>query len=135
MALVSLKKRLITLLAEEIKEYLPQFEPYSSDYPMVIYACRDLEEWMKCTWDIKTNHGIHETLGQTLEHEPEVIRVFLTFWVGCWLEKWTERVKILLAKPEIPPNALKRVKEAKKIYRGMKHRNELKKMVIQRLIR
>jgi len=53
MGLISLQRRLISLLAEELKEYIPQFEPYSADYQMVLYASKDLQEWMKHEWSLE----------------------------------------------------------------------------------
>jgi len=135
MGLLALKKRLLSLLTEEIKVYIPQFEAYTSDYQMVVYACRDFEEWMKCKWDIKSHHRLYEKLEETLDHEPKDFKVFLNFWVGCWLEKWRERVKVLSTKPKLPPNVLKRIRKARKFYREMEHGNELKEMVIRKLIR
>jgi hypothetical protein len=130
----TLRKRLSSLLAEEIETYLPQFEPYKSDYQMVLFSCRDLEQWIESTWAVPGQERVYDKIEEFLAYEPKVFRVFLNFWVGRWLEKWRERVKVLSTKPKLPPVVLKRVKKARLIYREMEHRKELKKMVMQKLL-
>jgi len=135
MGLTSRRKRLTSFLAEAIEEHLPQFEPHSVDYQMVIYACRDLEEWMKCKWALNSSYAIYERLEETLDCEREEFSIFLDFWTSHWLEKWKERVTLLLTKPKLPPSVLEKIREAKTIYQGIEQRNELKEMVTQKLVR
>ena len=123
------------MLAKEIEAYLPQFEPYTSDYQMVLYACRDLETWIECKWCTDGERDVYEKLQESSEDEPDAFRSFLSFWAGCWLEKWRERVGILPTKPKLPSCILETLREAKRIYRAMEYGKELKKMVIQKLVR
>jgi len=134
MSQLTLRKRLLSTLAEEIEKYLPQFEPYSSDYQMVLYACRDLEQWVEHKWTITGTDGVYKQIEGALEYEPRVFRVFLNFWVGHWLEKWRERVRVLSERPKLPPMVLKKIKKARILYKEMEYRRELKKMVIGKLI-
>jgi len=135
MRLLTFRKRLSSLLAKEIEAYLPQFEPYTSDYQMVLYACRDLETWIECKWCTDGERDVYEKLQESSEDEPDAFRSFLSFWAGCWLEKWRERVGILPTKPKLPTRILETLREAKRIYRAMEYGKELKKMVIQKLVR
>jgi len=50
------------------------------------------------------------------------------------LEKWRERLRVLSAKPTLPPNVLEQIKNAGKMHRHMEHKEEPKRMVIQRSI-
>lgn len=134
MGLLTLRRRLLSLLAEEIKAYLPQFEPQTTDYQMVVYACRDLEAWMRCKWALNSQRSIYERVEEALQDEPRDFRVFLNFWAGRWIEKWRERVKVLSARPELPSNVQEMIKRAKMIYRGIGRRKELKRMVTQKLV-
>jgi len=134
MGLLTLRKRLLSLLADEINAYLPQFEPETTDYEMVIYACRDLEAWLKYKWGINSHRAIYEKVEEAMENEPRDFRVLLNFWVGRWVEKWRKRVKILSARPKLPHNVQKRIEKAKELYRGMDRRRELKNMVTQKLM-
>ena len=134
MGFLSLRRRIISLLAEELKEYVPQFEPYSADYQMVIYASKDLEEWMKYKWSL--NSGVlYETLERIIEDKHEEFHIFLKSWVSVWLDKWRERVRLLHTKPKLPPNVMERLKEAKRIYKKSEFKRELKDLLTRKLIR
>jgi len=134
MSFLTFKGRLLSLLAGEFEVHIPEFKPYTLDYQMVVYASRDFEAWLKAKWDIDDNHAVYEKLEQTIEKEPKDFKAFLNFWVGLWLEKWRERVKFLSSSPKIPPSHLERIRKAKKIWEGMEHRKELRKMVTRKLM-
>jgi len=134
MGLLSLRRRIISLLAEELKEYIPQFEPYSADYQMVVYASKDLEEWMRYKWSLN-NGAFYETLGRIIEDKYDEFHIFLKSWVSVWLDKWRERVRLLHTKPKLPPNVMKRLKEAKRIYQKSEFKRELKELLTKKLIR
>ncbi len=134
MSQLTLRKRLMSSIAEEIETYLPQFEPYTSDYQIVLYACRDLEQWIERKWDTAGHERVYERIEEALELEPKIFRIFLNFWVGRWLDKWRERVKVLSAKPKLPLTVLEKIKKARMLYKEMEYRRELKNMVTGKLI-
>jgi len=134
MSQLPLRKKLLSLLADQIETYLPQFEPYTSDYQMVLYACRDLEQWIEFKWAATGYDTVYGKIEEALRHESEVFKVFLNFWVGRWLEKWRERVKVLSAKPRLPPLVLEKIKKARVLFREIEHRRELKRMVVRKLL-
>ena len=134
MGLISLQRRLISLLAEELKEYIPQFEPYSADYQMVLYASKDLQEWMKHEWSLE-GASFYESLERLVRERSHEFRVFLKPWVSKWIEKWRERVKLMHTQPKLPENVQKKIMEAKKIYRRFEFGRELKALIIRKLIR
>ncbi|RLG94425.1 hypothetical protein DRO37_05630 [Candidatus Bathyarchaeota archaeon] len=134
MGLISLQRRLISLLAEELKEYIPQFEPYSADYQMVLYASKDLQEWMKHEWSLE-GVSFYESLERLVCERSHEFRVFLKPWVSKWIEKWRERVKLMHTQPKLPENVQKKIMEAKKIYRRFEFGRELKALIIRKLIR
>ncbi|NIM45895.1 MAG: hypothetical protein GTO54_09785, partial [Nitrososphaeria archaeon] len=99
-----------------------------------VYACRDLEAWMRCKWTVNSQRAIYERIEEAWEYEPQDFKVFLNFWVGSWIEKWRERVKVLSKKPKIPSSLQEKIARSKELYRGMDHRKELKKMVTEKLM-
>ena len=133
MRVVSLRRRLISLIAEEMKNRIPQFEPYSSDYQMVVYASKDLEEWMRQKLSLRGG-SFYEALERMLYDRRGEFRVFVKSWVTIWLGKWRERVKLLHTKPKLPPSVEKRIKEAKRIYGRLEFRKELKNLITRKLI-
>jgi len=134
MDLLSRRRKILSLLSEHIEAYLPQFEPYTTDYQMVVYACRDLEAWIECNWMSKDSVSAFEKFEETLYYRTGEFKAFLNLWVGYWLEKWRERVRILSTKPKMPPFHIEKYKKARKLYLNMEQRKELKKMIIRKLI-
>ncbi|MEM2915446.1 MAG: hypothetical protein QXH91_08640 [Candidatus Bathyarchaeia archaeon] len=125
---------LLTLLIEEFETCIPQFKPYSLDYQMVVYACRDLEAWLRTKWEIDDYKELFEKIESFLNEEHGYFKVFLRFWSKQWLDKWRERVKVFSAQPKMPPQYMSKLKKAKKIYMEMEHRKELKKAVTRKLL-
>ena len=133
MKIFSLRRRLNSILAEEMKNRIPQFEPYSSDYQMVVYASKDLEEWIKQKLSLIGGSFCDALEGMMYDERDEFL-TFVKSWITIWLGKWRERVKLLHTKPRLPPNAEKRIKEAKKIYGRLEFRKELKNLMTSKLI-
>ncbi len=131
---LTLDKRLFSLLAEEIAVYFPQFEPYSTDYQMMMYAIRDLKEWLKWKMSVDTFHEIDEKIGEHLEKDPSALKSLLKCWTSLWVSKWNERVEVLSTAPNPPKDVLKRINEAKKPLRTTEYIKELKELVKQKLL-
>jgi hypothetical protein len=127
-------KRLFSLLAEEIIGYLPQFEPYSSDQQMVIYACRDLKEWIKWKLGLDSLREVNERIEEYLERDLGTFRFFLNCWASLWVTKWKERVEVLLNAPKPLPEVLKRIRDTRILLQNVKYRKELKQLVMQKLL-
>jgi len=134
MSIMMLRERLTRLLTEEFKVHIPQFRPNSSDYQMVIFAYQDLMTWMRIKWETENPRVLYLKLERFLRDESMDLRIFVSVWLNQWLEKWRERVKILLKEPKYAKGKMERLKRAKRFYMGMKHRRELKEMVIRKLI-
>lgn len=134
MAFSTFRSKLLSLLVEQFETSVPQFKPYTVDYQMVVYACKDLETWLKVKWQVDDYKQLFEKLEVSLKDDPRDFGAFLSFWACLWLEKWRERVKVLSTKPEMPPNYMDKVKEARKLYLEMDHKKELKRMVAGKLL-
>jgi len=134
MAYLALDRRLFSLLAEEIVDYLPQFEPYSADYQMVVYACKDLKEWLKWKLGIETLREVDEKIEEQLEKDPETFKSLLKCWTSLWVTKWKERVEVLANAPKPPQDIQKRINDARSLLRNTEHRKELKQLVTQKLL-
>jgi hypothetical protein len=129
------RRQLLSTLANKMEGYLPQFGPCSSDYQMVGYACRDFEEWIRNKWNIESKRDLYKQLEETMNNNPLALKNLLNLWASLWLEKWNQRVKVLFDKPKLPSQIQERIKDAKLFYRGLQHKNELKEMINQKLIR
>ena len=134
MSFSTLKNRLCSVLAEEFETCIPQFKPYTSDYQMVIYACKDLEVWLKAKWEIYDQKQLFAKLEEYLTKEPRDFKVFVSFWVSQWLEKWRVRVKVSSTQPKTPNENIERREKARKLYMELEHRKELKKIIVRKLL-
>ncbi|MEM2969395.1 MAG: hypothetical protein QXR63_00490 [Candidatus Bathyarchaeia archaeon] len=134
MAHLSLDRKLFSLLAEEIVGYLPQFEPYSTDYQMVIYACRDLKEWLKWKLGVENPVEIDLKIAECLEKDPQAFKSLVKCWVSLWVAKWNERVQVLATAPKLPPEIQRRIDSAKNMLKNTEYKKELKQLVMQKLL-
>ncbi len=134
MSTVNPRSRLFSLLAKEFETFIPQFKPYTTDYQMVAYASKDLETWLKVKMGIDDAEALYKMVEETYRGGPRDPRTPVGFWADMWLKKWRERVKILSTKFEEPRDHVERVKRARKIFQEMDWRNELRKMIIKKLI-
>jgi len=132
-----MRERLLSALAQEFRARIPQFRLNSPDYQMILYAQRDLETWLRIKWGAENPYAVQRRLERYLRgdyKEQEDFRAFLNVWLGNWLEKWRERVKILPKMPKVPSKHAERLEKAKRLYREMDHALELKETVIRKLI-
>ncbi|MEM2146847.1 MAG: hypothetical protein QW279_15900, partial [Candidatus Jordarchaeaceae archaeon] len=131
---MSLDRRLFLLVSEEILDYLPQFEPHSTDYQMVIYAIRDLKEWLKWKLGINDPREVDEKITEYLEEDPQTLKSLLNCWTGLWVTKWNERVEVSATIPNLPKEIQKKINDTRNLLRNMKYKKELKELVIQKLL-
>ncbi|MCD6466211.1 hypothetical protein J7L27_07605 [Candidatus Bathyarchaeota archaeon] len=134
MNVLKFRNKLLSLLAEELGTYIPQFKPFTSDYQMLLYASRDLEIWLKVKMNTDDNRVIYRSLEEEFRSKPNDLRMSINFWSGMWLKKWRERVRVLSTKFKMPKNNIERIKKARRTYQNMDYRSELKKMAIRKLI-
>ncbi|MEM1883193.1 MAG: hypothetical protein QXE14_01165, partial [Candidatus Bathyarchaeia archaeon] len=102
MSAMNFKSKLFSLLAKEFESFIPQFKPYTTDYQMVAYALKDLENWLKVKMGIDDNKLIYRRIEEIYEKSPREFKASLNFWADMWFRKWRERVRILSTKLEEP---------------------------------
>ena len=123
---------IISSLARELEIEIPNVDIYGSERKLLDFAYHDLET---CLTE-KLSDADFVDLEEVLEDESrrDEIKAFLKIWTKQWLEKWRERVTLCQKLPQFSLQHLKTKKKAAKIFNHMKESQELKKMVIQRLI-
>ncbi len=131
---INFRNRLLSLLIEEFEKYIPQFKPYSLDYQVVVYASKDLETWLKVKLNTNDTRMIYKKLKEYFMKNPRDLKISMNFWVGMWLKKWRERVRILSTKFKVPKKYAEKVKKARTIYKHMDYRSELKNIAIKKLV-
>lgn len=131
---MSFRSKLFSLLARELENSIPQFKPYTLDYQVVVYASKDLETWLKVKMDTDDSRVVYGRLEEWFRGDPEDLRVSVNFWIGMWLRKWRERVRVLPTKFEMPRDYVERVRKARKIFQDLEYKSELKNLTVRKLI-
>ncbi|MFB0502876.1 MAG: hypothetical protein ACETWE_03500 [Candidatus Bathyarchaeia archaeon] len=134
MSIVALRGKILSKLSGKLKARIPQFAPESMDHDMVFFAYKDLITWLKVKWGTNESHLVCGRLNKYVFEKEDELDAFLNFWVDSWLEKWRDRVRILLKKPRIPKPNLERVNTANRVYREGKHLKELEEIVVGKLV-
>jgi hypothetical protein len=119
-------------LARQLEKEIPDLDLYGSERRLLDFAYQDLETCIKLKWRGINSDDIEEALNT--EDRQEEIREFLKVWTKQWLEKWRERVTFYQKMPRFSLAHLKTKRKAKKIFKRMEEGQELKKLVVQKLI-
>jgi len=119
-------------LAMELEKEIPDLDLHGTERRLLDFAYQDLETCIKLKWKGTNPDNIEEALDN--EEGQEEIREFLKVWTNQWLEKWRERVTLCQKTPQLSLQYLKTKRKAMKIFKRMKEGQELKKMVMQKLI-
>lgn len=119
-------------LARQLEKEIPDLDLYGSERRLLDFACHDLEICLKIQRKDTNPDEIEKALN-TEDHQNE-IKSFLKVWTKQWLEKWRERVTLCQKMPQFSLAHLKTKRKAKKIFKRMEKGQELKKLVMQKLI-
>lgn len=118
-------------LGKELEKEIPDLDLYGSERRLLDFAYQDLETCLreKCE---DPNFDVEEALNDKTRQDE--IKAFLKVWTTQWLEKWRERVTFCQRMPHFSLEHLKTKTKAKKIFKQMENGQELKKMVVEKLI-
>jgi len=119
-------------LARELEKEIPDLDIYGSERRLLDFAYQDLETCIKLKLRDTNSDDIEEALNT--EDRQEETKEFLKVWTKQWLEKWRERVTLCQKMPRFSLAHLKTKRKAKKIFEWMEEGQELKKLVVQKLI-
>jgi len=119
-------------LARQLEKEIPDLDIYGSERRLLDFAYQDLETCIKLKCGGTNSDDIEEALNT--EDRQEEIREFLKVWTKQWLEKWRERVTLCQKMPRFSLAHLKTKRKAIKIFKRMEKGQELKKLVVQKLI-
>ena len=123
---------IMSWLARELEKEIPDLDLYGAERILLDFACKDLESWIKVKRRGTNSDEIEKVLNT--EDRQEEIREFLKVWTKQWLEKWRERVTLCQKMPRFSLRHFKTKRKAMKIFKRMEEGQELKKLVVQKLI-
>jgi hypothetical protein len=126
--------RILFWLIDELKKQIPDFEVQGQDRCVLEFAYQDLQTCLETKWKITDASQLNIILTKVMDARPDEVKAFLKVWISKWLEKWRERVTLSQEMPKISKRRLINLRKAKRLYDGMIERQELKKLVVQKLV-
>lgn len=126
--------KILSWLTDELKKRIPNFELQGQDRSVLAFAYQDLQTCLGTKWKIADASQLHIRLTKAAEKSPDEVKAFLKVWTSQWLEKWRERVTLSQKMLKISKRRLRNLRKAKRVYNEMRERQELKKLVVQKLV-
>jgi hypothetical protein len=129
------------MLGEKLKEADSALDITGSDRKVLQVACQDFTNFLKFHWDLIGKEAnqceLVEKLEKLFKESPSELEEFLAVWIGIWLRKWKERVKLLIGqqKANIWRKVSKTLNNAEPLWKKVERKQELQEVVVATLIR
>jgi len=129
------------VLTEKLKDADPALDIMGSDRKVLQVACQDFTNYLKVHWDLIGKEANNFELADRMEiffrENPAEIEEFLTIWVGIWLKKWKERVKLLIGNQNQNKwnKVAKTLANAEPQWRNLQHKQEILEIIVATLIK
>lgn len=129
------------LLLESLRSKNPLLDLQGVDRRILQIASQDLVNYLKVLWRLvgeKTaDYELIDKVHEYFHENPKELEEFIDVWAGIWLQKWTERVKLLIGNEEMPSweKMNKTLSNAEPAWAKLRNRNEIEDVIIESLIR
>jgi len=129
------------LLSEKLKNRNPMLEVFGSDHKVLQIVCQDLTNYLKVHWNLVGKEAneceIVDKLEKFYNENPKELEEFIELWTGIWLNKWKQRVKLLIGNQESQRwnKVTRTLKNAEPLWTRLKNRREMQEIVVSTLIK
>jgi hypothetical protein len=129
------------VLTEKLKDADPALDILGSDRKVLQVACQDFTNYLKFQWELigkeENNFELVEKMETFFKENPAELEAFLTVWVGIWLRKWKERVKLLIGNQNQNKwnKVAKTLANAEPLWRNLQHKQEIMEIIVATLIK
>lgn len=129
------------MLGEKLKEAAPALDVTGSDRKVLQVACQDFTNFLKFHWNLIGREAsqceLVEKLEKLFKENPAELEEFLAVWVGIWLRKWKERVKLLIGRQNANKwnKVTKTLSTAEPLWSKVERKQELQEVVVATLIK
>jgi len=129
------------LLSEKLKNRNPMLNVFGSDRKVLQIVCQDFTNYLKVHWNLVGKEAneceIVDKLEKFFDENPKELEDFVELWTGLWLNKWKERVKLLIGNQESQrwDKVTRTLKNAEPLWRRLKNRREMQEVVVSTLIK
>ena len=87
-----------TIITKKIIKQDPSIRLQDCDRKLLQVACEDFENYIKHVWNPNSNLDVEQKLEELSMHESQELDAFLTIWTCRWMQKWKQRIKLLIGK-------------------------------------
>ncbi len=129
------------ILTEKLKDADGALDLLGSDRKVLQVACQDFTNYLKYQWELigteANNFILAEKMDAFFKENPAELEAFLTVWVGIWLKKWKERVKLLIGTQNQNKwnKVAKTLANAEPFWRTLGHKQEMMEIVVATLVK
>lgn len=129
------------MLGEKLKEADAALDIARSDRKVLQVACQDFTNFLKFHWNLIGKEAsqceLVEKLEKLFKENPKELEEFLAVWVGIWLKKWKQRVKLLIGKQNANKwcKVAKNLSNAEPLWKKVERKQEVQEVVIGTLIK
>ena len=129
------------VLTEKLKDADPALDILGSDRKVLQVACQDFTNYLKFQWQLigkeANNFELADKMELFFKENPQELEAFMTVWVGIWLKKWKERVKLLIGTQNQNKwnKVAKTLANAEPHWRNLSHKQEIMEIVIGTLVK
>lgn len=134
-----------TMLTRKMIEADPTLDTARADRKVLQVASQDFTNYLKCQWNLmgkeESNFELAERIEQYYMKELAEFESFVAVWVGMWLRKWKQRVKLFIgeqAQNQEQDRASKNAKaiaDAEPLWRRLEGKREIIDIVVASLIK
>ena len=114
-----------TLIIEKIKKIDPTVDPQGSDRKMLELTYKDFVNYTKFYGMFSNNPNFEGKIDKYSKEQKKELDAFLTIWTAKWMNKWQERVKLIIGKQEKNEELSKTFAEAEPIWQTLECKEEL----------
>jgi hypothetical protein len=129
------------LLSEKLKDKNPMLDVLGSDRKVLQIACQDLTNYLKVHWELIGKEAgeceLVERLERFYNENASELEEFLRIWTGIWLEKWKERVKLLIGNENGKKwnKTTKNLSNVEPLWKNLANRKEMEEVVTFTLVK
>lgn len=129
------------ILTDKLKDADQALDLLGSDRKVLQVASQDFTNYLKYQWGLIGSESANLELAEKMEafykENPTEFEAFLTVWVGIWLKKWKERVKLLIGTQNQNKwnKVAKTLANAEPLWRALQNKQEIMELVVSTLIK
>jgi hypothetical protein len=129
------------ILGRKLADLDPNIDVNGSDYKVLQVACQDFINYLKFNWNLTGKESnqcdVVEKLEVLFKEDEDELEAFMTVWVGMWIKKWKERVKLLIG--EQNANRWSKISKilttAEPYWKKIENKKELQEIVVTTLVK